>query len=87
MSIRDECTRLLCDIYPAPGGQCALTHKRRKAFEKLYFTAYRSCFTMIMLTSDKPEEEAKKTLDGVCDQLDCYFRDLENSSRDNDNHH
>lgn len=77
MTIREEFTRLILDIYPAPAGGCSLTHKKRKAFEKLYFTAYRSCFAMIMLSSDKPEDVAKKTLDAKCEELDSYFAQLE----------
>lgn len=77
MTIKEEFTRLICDIYPAPGRGCSLTHKKRLAFEKLYFTAYRSCLTRVMLSSDKPEKEAGEELEKLFQEFDSYFAQLE----------
>ena len=81
LTIQREFDYLIENIYPTkdgkPGNRCSLTYKKRVAFERIYFTAFRTAMLRVMMSTEKPEDEASEIMDETFAELTAYFEEAD----------
>lgn len=74
MTIADQFQSLIEDVFPNGNGGCDLIHKKRKAFERVFFLGWRASLTRTM--TQPTEEAAAQSFEEQIAELNEYFKDV-----------